>query len=111
MVRQPACLIERRSFSVQEETVEAIRKDIRYGVRMLGKNPGFSLIAVLTLALGIGANTAIFSMVDSILLRPLPVKDPQQITVLAFQQKQGSPQSNFSIAAFRDLRSQTREVF
>jgi predicted permease len=91
--------------------MQTILQDIKHAIRMLAKNPGLTIVGALTLALGIGANTAIFSMVNSFLFRPLPVKDAQQITVLAFQQKQGFVQNNFSIADYRDIRNQTSEVF
>jgi predicted permease len=91
--------------------METLLQDIRYGARMLMKNPGFMIVAVITLALGIGANTAIFSMVDAFLLRPLPVKDPAQINVLAFQQKQGNFLTQFSLADYRDIRDQSTSVF
>src|SRR5262245_59872840 len=85
-------------------------QDIRYAVRTLVKTPAFTFVVVLTLALGIGANTAIFSLTDQLLLRLLPVKDPDQLVVLdgpgAFQGRT-SNNGTFSSPMYRDFRDQT----
>src|SRR5215213_783817 len=85
--------------------LEDVWQDLRYGARMLLKNPGFTVIAVLTLALGIGANTAIFSVVNAVLLNPLPFAASDKL--MALGQTSASNRvalSNFSFLNFADLR-------
>src|SRR5499425_2516802 len=82
-------------------------QDLRYGARMLMRRPGFTLIAVLTLALGIGANTAIFSLVNGILLRPLPFKAPERLVFIS-QTSQRLPQMYVTMPNFADLRDQNQ---
>ncbi len=88
-----------------------IWKELRYSARMLARNPAVSAVCITTLALGIGANTTIFSVVNSIFLKPLPVPDPQQIVVLALRQKAGPLAETFSVPELRDLRKETASAF
>ena len=84
-------------------------QDLRYALRSLRKNPGFTLVAVLTLALGIGANTTIFSVVHAVLLRPLPYRDPERlVTLWQNNGKAGVTRDDVSPANFLDWREQSR---
>ncbi|HEX8687658.1 MAG TPA: ABC transporter permease, partial [Pyrinomonadaceae bacterium] len=87
--------------------IETLLQDVRYGARVLAKNKGFTAVAVLTLALGIGANTAIFSVVNELLLRPLPYKDAERIVMLWERTPQGTNQNPTSRANFRGWREQS----
>jgi predicted permease len=90
--------------------METVIQDLRFGLRMLWKKPGFTLAAIITLALGIGANTAIFSVVNFILLRPLPVKQPRDVSFLSYRQK-GNWRSSFTYPEFQEIRNQAGAVF
>src|SRR5436309_4547366 len=99
--------ITNRQSAIGDEFMETLIKDIRFGVRSLLARPGFTVLAVFTLALGVGACTAIFSVVDGVLLRPLPYPHPEEIVQLREINSAGR-QISFAEPNFRDVRSRSR---
>ena len=84
--------------------------DLRFAFRQLLKNPGFTAVAVLTLALGIGANTAIFNLVNAVLLRPMAVQKPQEIVSLSASTGLTGPPESSSYLDYLDFRDSSRDV-
>jgi len=119
MPRKEATAAARREFGnvtlVQQDSREVWRwpsienflMDLRYGARMLRKSPGFTAVAILTLALGIGANTAIFTAFDALVLRPLPVKDPDSLAAV-FRTTPGEPHGRLSYPDYLYYRDHNR---
>src|SRR5437867_9007754 len=111
-----AVRLERGSLEVSKEIVrsggwesfvEICWQDLRFGLRMLRKSPGFTLVATLTLALGIGVNTSVFSAFDSVALKPLPVKDSDRLVAIWATQKSQPARIGASMPEFEDYKAQS----
>jgi predicted permease len=87
--------------------VEQFAQDLRYGLRMLRRSPGFTAVAVLSLALGIGANSAVFSLIDALLLKHLPVKEPEQLYLIAHTGERGVSEAN-NFPLFEQMRDHSQ---
>jgi putative ABC transport system permease protein len=123
MSRKEASNVARREFGnvelVKESAhdvwgwrwLEDLVEDFRFGLRMLRKNPGFTTVSVLTLALGIGANTGIFSVVSAVLLHPLPFPNPEKIVQLGAGLDNGEPNGSVTVPQFIFCRDHCEAVF
>src|SRR5579864_3742603 len=119
MTREAAELSARREFGSIDLAKEECRdargtqffdqtwQDIRFGMRMLRKSPGFTATAILTLALGIGANTAIFSMMNTVLLQSLPVRNPGELVMIASMVPKSGEDDSFSYPMYQDIRDKS----
>ena len=90
--------------------MNTLRDDLRYGIRQMRKSPGFAVVAIITLALAIGANTAVFSVVDAVMLRPLPYDHPERLVQVGSLNKATGQISGMSYPDFFDFRSQNRTL-
>jgi predicted permease len=90
--------------------LETFLRDLRFGARVLARSPGFTAVAVLTLAIGVGANTAIFSIVNAVLLRPLPYPGPERLVTPVGEKDDPRTRTNVSYPDFQDWRDQTQTL-
>lgn len=90
--------------------MESLLRDLRYGLRGLARNPGFTAVAMISLALGIGFNTAIFTLVNAVLLRPLPVAEPDRLLAIYSNEKDGYKYATASLLDHRDLSERTQTL-
>jgi predicted permease len=95
--------------SQRSHMIQQLGQDLRFGLRMLWKTPVVTAIAILSLAIGVGANTAIFSLIDATMLRRLPVKDPQGLALFFFN-REGKPDYLFSLPAYERLRDNQKSL-
>src|ERR1041385_5903309 len=100
--------IGNRQLAIGNEKMDSLLKDIRYGLRGLLKRPGFTAIALVALALGIGANTAIFSLVNAVVLRPLPFPESDQLVWVYGNIRNGGSRASVSPPDFIDYRAQNK---
>jgi len=93
-----------------KRVIDQMWQDVRFAARMLRKNPGFALAAVITLALGIGGNTAVFTVTSAVLLRALPYREPQKLVLVGVQRKNSSEESagSFSLGRYEQIRDHNR---
>jgi predicted permease len=115
----PAVAVRHKVWSAGwESTAESVLQDIRYGLRQISRSPGFSLVAILSLALGIGANTAIFTLINNLILKQLPVREPQQLVSFGdgtdggtIESSSPGPYDIFPYEFFRRIEPQQRQEF